>query len=307
MEIPAARDEGTQIPVTIVHGTKAGPVLALIAGVHGFEYPPILALQSLLLRLDPAAVSGTVIMVHIANLPAFHNRTVYYSPVDHKNLNRVFPGRMDGTHSERIAYMLTTEVIERADYVLDLHSGDACEALQPYVAYKQGASDPSVEEISREMALAFGLDPIVARTDMSADPAASVTCANTAATRGKPAIQVEMGELGEVDQGSVACMEQGIVRVMRHLGMLDGPVEKADCPLFIASMARVKSQAEGLFYPLVQSGQYVRKGKLLGYVTDYFGQRVFEEHAPTSGIVLYMLGTPPVGKEELLVTIGQVD
>src|SRR5262245_54499119 len=120
----AANDEGTTIPISVIHGSQPGSVLALIAGNHGSEYTSIIALQRLLNQLDPKKISGTVIMVHVANLPSFLKRTIYYSPVDGKNLNRVYPGRSDGTLSERIAYQITREVIERADYLIDLHCGD---------------------------------------------------------------------------------------------------------------------------------------------------------------------------------------
>ena len=88
-----AADAGTQIPVTTIEGAQPGPTLALIAGNHGYEYPPILALQQLRTEIDAAALSGTVILVHVANMPSFLGRTVYFSPVDGKNLNRVYPGR----------------------------------------------------------------------------------------------------------------------------------------------------------------------------------------------------------------------
>src|SRR6266403_3500419 len=83
------------IPITVFHGTKPGPVLALVAGNHGYEYPPILALQNLRPRINPKKLAGTVIMVHVANMPSFLGRTVYFSPIDQKNLNRVYPGKAD--------------------------------------------------------------------------------------------------------------------------------------------------------------------------------------------------------------------
>ncbi len=104
IEVPDGIDAGTRIPLTTITGAHPGPVLALIAGNHGYEYPPVLALQKLRTHIDPALLSGTVIMVHVANMPSFLGRTVYFSPVDGKNLNRVYPGRQDGTVSERIAY-----------------------------------------------------------------------------------------------------------------------------------------------------------------------------------------------------------
>src|SRR5882672_9929043 len=154
--VPAASDGGTQIPVTTIRGAGTGPVLALIAGNHGYEYPPILALQKLRTLIDPAKLKGTIIMVHIANMPSFLGRTVYFSPVDGKNLNRVYPGRKDGTVSERIAYAITTEVIQKADYVLDLHCGDGNESLRPYV-YQTVSGNQKLDETIARMALAFGI------------------------------------------------------------------------------------------------------------------------------------------------------
>src|SRR5580698_264042 len=123
-------DLGTStIPITVFNGKHPGPVLALVAGNHGYEYPPILALQMLRPRINPRKISGAVIMVHVANMPSFLGRTVYFSPLDQKNLNRVYPGDPDGTPSEKIAHAITTQVINQSDYLLDLHCGDGNESL----------------------------------------------------------------------------------------------------------------------------------------------------------------------------------
>ena len=133
LPVPArGGDQGTTIPISVIHGAKPGPVLALTAGVHGYEYPPILALQRMRASIDPRTLAGTVIMVHVANMPSFLARTVYYSPADGKNLNRVFPGNPEGTLSERIADVITREVIDRATHIVDLHCGDGNESLRPY-------------------------------------------------------------------------------------------------------------------------------------------------------------------------------
>lgn len=124
IEIPAGMDgPEVQIPITIINGTREGPVLALTAGVHGYEYPPILALQRLRKKLEPSQISGAVIMVHVVNMPSFLKRTIYYNPHDWKNMNRVFPGRIDGSMTERIAYQITNEVIDQCDYLIDMHCG----------------------------------------------------------------------------------------------------------------------------------------------------------------------------------------
>src|SRR5512134_1171477 len=115
LEVPAGVDSGTRIPITVVRGARPGPTVALIAGTHGVEVAPIVALQRARATIDPARLAGTVLLVHVANLPSYLRRTVYYSPIDGKNLNRVYPGRAGGTVSERIAHVITTEIIDRAD------------------------------------------------------------------------------------------------------------------------------------------------------------------------------------------------
>lgn len=185
---------GADIPITIIQGRRPGPTLALVAGIHGYEYTPILALQRVRANLSPEALSGTVILVHVANLPSFLKRTIYYGPDDGKNLNRVFPGRPDGTLSERIAQVLTTEVIEKADYLIDLHCGDGNESLRPYTYWIVGG-DAAVDAQSRDLALAYGLDHILVDHERPRDPAASLFTANTDFASGRTASPVPSAQV----------------------------------------------------------------------------------------------------------------
>src|SRR5687768_16425251 len=220
---PRPGDEGTSLPISVIHGTRSGPVLALVAGVHGQEYTPILALQKLRAAIDPRTLTGTVIMVHVANMPSYLARTIYYSPADNKNLNRVFPGRADGTVSERIAEVITREVIERATHVVDLHCGDGNESLRPYL-YWITTGAPQVAEAGRQMALAFGMDHIVVDRERPTDAAASLYLSNTAITRGKPALTIESGGMAEIDTDSILRIERGVAGLLKHLQMRpDGP------------------------------------------------------------------------------------
>jgi len=306
IQVPATNDEGTMIPISVLHGTRPGPVLALIAGNHGYEYAPIIALQRLLPQLDPQKMAGTVIMVHVANMPSFLRRTIYYSPVDGKNLNRAYPGKTDGTVSERIAYQITKEVIERAAYVLDLHCGDGNESLRHYSYWDVNTGGPAVVEKSKQLALAFGLDHIVMDRERPSDPQNSIYCSTTATTRGKPAITIESGALGQTDHASIVRIEWGVMNVMRHLKMLEGPAQLVEHPIFIDHNEVLRSTVTGIFYPLVERGHTVAEGTLLGYATDFAGKRLYDLRAPFSGIVLYILGTPPVSQGEPLAMIGQI-
>src|SRR5580704_8969510 len=209
------------IPITVFNGKKPGPVLALVAGNHGYEYPPILALQMLRPSINPRKLSGAVIMVHVANMPSFLGRTVYFSPLDQKNLNRVYPGKPDGTPSERIAHAITTEVIDRSDYLLDLHCGDGNESLRPYV-YQTVTGNPAFNQRIAELVSHCGFDHIVVDRGRPTDPAASVFCSNTAITRGKPAVTVEAGFLGVPDEKSANQIAAGVENVLRFLKLTPG-------------------------------------------------------------------------------------
>jgi predicted deacylase len=306
LDVPAARgDQGTTIPITVIHGTRPGPVLALVAGVHGMEYTPVLALQRVRASLDPRTLTGTIIAVHVANMPSFLGRTIYYSPADGKNLNRVFPGKPDGSLSERIAHVITSEVIDRATHVIDLHCGDGNEDLRPYTYWVTTGSTAVAEE-GKKMALAFGLDHIVIDSERPTDPRASVYLSNTAITRGKPALTIESGGLARVDDASIARIERGIAGVLRHLGMSTaGPVPVAT-PVWIARSLVVRSGTTGLFFPAVERGHTVAAGARLGHVTDFHGQTIEEVTAPFASEVLYVVATPPVTKGEPLAFIGAV-
>lgn len=304
LEVPARPgDNGTTIPFTIVRGRADGPVLALIAGTHGMEYVPIVALQRLRAAIDPATLRGTVVMVHVANMPSFLGRTIYYSPIDGKNLNRVYPGKADGTISERIAEAITREVIARATHVIDLHCGDGNESLRPY-SYWITTGDPKVAQAGRDLALAFGLDHIVVDRERPLDPAAAVYTSNTAITRGKPALTTETGAVAVVDEESIALVERGVAGVMKHLGMRqDGPSPVA-AAIFLERSEVLRAAATGIFYAEVQRGHTVAKGTRIGRITDFHGKTLEEVRAPFDGEILYVVATPPVSKGEPVAMIG---
>jgi predicted deacylase len=304
IQIPARPgDSGTTVPVSVVNGTRPGPVLALVAGVHGQEYTPILALQNLLRSIDPATLTGTVIMVHVANMPSYLARTIYYSPADGKNLNRVFPGKPDGTLSERIADVITREVIQRATHVVDIHCGDGNESLRPYLYWiTTGGAD--VAQAGREMALAFGMDHVVVDRERPSDPQASLYLSNTAITRGKPALTIESGGMAEIDTDSILRIERGVAGLLRHLKMRAGGPAPIAAPVFLERSEVLRSRFTGLFYAMVEKSQTVAQGAVLGRVTDFHGKVLEEITAPFAGEVLYVVGTPAMNAGEPVAFIG---
>lgn len=305
IDVPAGVDSGaTTIPVTVVTGAGSGPVLALVAGTHGSEPSPVIALQRVRAELDAAQLSGTVIIVHVANLPSFQHRTVYRGPFDQKNLNRVFPGKVDGTASERIAHAITTQVIDQCDCLVDMHSGDANEALRPYSYWNKLGADDAVDQRARDMALAFGLDHIVIDRGRPRDRGASLYCSNTAHVRGKPAVTTEAGAVGVPTEDMVAVNVRGAFRVMRHLDMLPGPRELVEHPYWIEESEVLTSPDTGTWHPAVQPDQQVAKGTLMGRLTNYFGETIADVRSPMDGVVLYVVVSPAMGKGEPLGMVG---
>jgi len=303
ISIPAGIDAGTEIPVTTIRGARPGPTLALIAGNHGYEYPPILALQRLVREIDAGGLSGTIVMVHVANMLSVLGRTVYFSPVDGKNLNRVYPGRPDGTVSERIAYAITKEIIEHADYVLDLHCGDGNESLRPYI-YQAVTKDDCMNSAISRLALSFAIDHILIDRNRPTDPERSLYCSTTAITRGKPAIVVESGMLGQTDAESVDCIVRGVRGVMRELEMTgDGPAALTD-PTYLDPAMVLISPVTGILYPEVERDQHVEQGATLARITDWFGAGIAAVKAPISGVVLYIVATPPITQGQPVACVG---
>ena len=304
LEVQAGVDEGTSIPITVVNGSRSGPVLALIAGIHGYEYPPITALQQVRRDLDPGELSGTVVIVHVANMPSFLGRTIYYSPTDGKNLNRAYPGDPDGTVTERIAHVITTEVINRADFLVDLHCGDGNEALRPYL-YMAVTGDPQLDDAIRGMALAFGIDHIVIdQTQLNSGP--SLYTDKTALERGIPAITTETGRLGSNDPIWVNMAVQGVWNLLRHLEMVAGEVDSVGEVVWLENYRVVPSPATGIFQAAVRDGYAIAEGGLLGKLVDFFGDPIQDITAPFAGVVNYVVGTPPVSEGEPVAMVSRI-
>ena len=303
IQVPAGVDAALSIPVAVVHGARPGPVLALVAGSHGTEYTSIIALEKMIGMLNPAEISGTVIIVPLINIQSFEQKVPHVNPVDKKSMNRFYPGKMDGTQTDRASYLITKQVVEQCDHLIDLHGGDTDESLRPY-SYWTKTGNEKQDQISKEMVVAFGLDHIIISTERPKDPAASRYLENTATTRGKPSITVEAGHAGTVETDEVNALTNGCVNVMRYLKMLPAPPVMVERPVWIEKVVTVTSEQTGIFYPLVKRGTYVEQGMKIGYVTDYYNIVTFEARAPVAGVILYICAVPSMTKGATIANVG---
>src|ERR1044072_4423110 len=295
IEVPPGVDAGLSIPISVIHGAKPGPVLAFVAGSHGTEYTSIIALEQLIAILNPAEISGTVIIVPLINIQSFEQKVPHVNPVDKKSMNRFYPGKMDGSQTERASYLITKQVVEQCDHLIDLHGGDLDESLRPY-SYWTKTGNEKQDQISREMVLAFGLDHIIISADRPKDPQASRYLENTATTRGKPSITAEAGHAGTVETDDLNALINGCLNVMRYLKMLPGAAIAVEHPVWFEKVVTLASDQTGIFYPAVKRGTYVEQGMKVGYVTDYVGKVMFEARAPVAGVVLYVCAVPSMTK-----------
>ncbi|MHB8499664.1 MAG: M14 family metallopeptidase [Candidatus Acidiferrales bacterium] len=305
IEVPAGVDAGTNIPVVVVNGAKPGPVLALVTGAHGTEYVSIIAVEKLIGEFDPAQISGTVILLPLVNIASFEQKVPHVNPIDHKSMNRYYPGRMDGTQTDRVLYMITKDVVDRCDYLIDYHGGDLDENLRPY-AYWGAVGKEEQDRISKQMVLAFGLDHIIIWSERPSDPADTRYLDNTASLRGKPSIVVEAGHAGTVETDDVALLVNGTLSTMRFLKMIPGEPHYIENPVWLGKVVDVISDGPGIWYPLVQRGTYVQEGMKIGYVTDYFGKVILDARAPAAGVILHINAVPSLKKGDNIADIGVV-
>src|SRR5882762_3872331 len=305
IEVPAGSDPATSIPVIVVHGARPGPVLAVVSGAHGTEYASIVAVEKLIDGVKPADLSGTLILVPLVNVPSFERITPHVNPVDNKSMNRFYPGDPKGTQTDRASYLITKEVVDRCDHLIDLHGGDLDENLRPY-SYWTVTGNQKQDDASRAMVLAFGLDHIIISNDRPKDPKASRYLENTASTRGKPSFTAEAGRSGPVEIGDAARLSAGVRNVMAHLkmgGTIAAPVRN---PVWVEKIVSLTADRDGMFHPTVDRDAHVAKGAKVGVVTDYVNRPLQDVIAPEAGIIMFIRAVPSLKKGDTLANIGVV-
>ena len=289
------------VPLIGLAGARPGPILGVIAGIHGDEYEGPEAVRSLLDEIDPAGLRGGIIGTPVANVAAYEAFDRVGS-VDHLDLNRTFPGRADGFLSERVAAALVREIVEQSNVLVDLHSAGYAYDLYPYVGFNN--TPGAVGEASFGLAKAFGIPVLYAST-----PFRNVLRLE-AAQRQIPAILVEVGGEARCDPAGVALMKQGLRNVLRHLGMIEGTVEG------LPSEYTIVRAPPGGEFSHVPTGGFIRNqtrlgatvevGQVLGTIVDVYGKPLERITAPIAGMVLSFRTIPVVRTGEWGYSVVEV-
>ena len=288
--------EDLKLPLTLISGRKEGKTLLISAGIHGAEYIGVQTLLEISGEIDPDTLSGNVICLHMANPSAFKDYVRFYVPEDGKNLNRVFPGKKDGTLSERIAWTVTEELQAKADFYIDLHAGDTSEEVMPFVYYNVAAGD-QIAEISERMAMAADMK-------VRASSTAATGAYSSACRRGLPAILMERGGGGRFTEEEVAAYKQDIRNIMISLGMIQGVEQHTEKQRNVTTAEYLEAETDGLWYPNKNVGETFRKGELLGEVRNIWGELLKEYRAIYDGIILYQTVSLGIKEGDPLIAYG---
>lgn len=283
------------IPYGIIEGAEAGPCLLVTGGVHGAEFCSIEAALRLL-KTDPGTIRGTIVVLPILNVEGFKARSVAIMPEDGKNLNRAFPGRADGTVSERLAAWLVENVYPKVDAYLDLHGGDLTEEILPIAIFSEGHTP------SEDLARAFGTPMIVA----AGSPSSTTIAA--AAQLQVPSSIIEIGGNGLWDDEKVEQFTQGIRRVMAFLGLTPRADPGAGQPKVAkVNLKTVSASQDGIWYPAKKLADTVTPGEQIGQIKDALGTVLSDIKSESAGLVLYRLTSLSVASGETLYGFGEYE
>ena len=288
------------IEMTVVCGCRPGKTLVVTAGVHGCEYVGIETLNRLKRELEPAALSGRVILLPLVNPEGFYQGSKQTIPADGKNLNRMFPGKPDGTFSSQLARVLEETLYPEADFLMDLHGGDVNEALTPLVFFPASVPE-SLSAAASAAAESLSVPYRVASTSQNGLYSWAAQC-------GIPALLVERGDRGLWSEKEVAACRENVYELMRHLGILNA-ASVSPC-LQQAEIRRAvyeEAPADGFWYPAVSAaGQKLKQGTLLGTLKDSYGNEIARYTAPFDGVVLYYTLSLGVKSGDPLIAYGKL-
>ncbi|MGX1786455.1 succinylglutamate desuccinylase/aspartoacylase family protein [Bosea sp. NPDC055332] len=254
-----------QIPVTCIRNGE-GPTALLLAGVHGDEYEGQIALGRLIRDLDPAALRGRLILLPALNLPAV-SAARRVSPLDGGNLNRLFPGDPDGAPTAMIAHYVEQVLLPMADLAIDLHSGGSSLDYAPCAIVRDDGPD---DLVARQFGVLRAFGGRYAYVTDGRNQGAERTFAAAAARSGVIAITTELGGAAAANPEGIRLAENGIRRVLQHLGMLDEEPEPDSRSLRLMQVEGAASYTlapeDGVFECLVNLESEVVAGALAGYV-----------------------------------------
>src|SRR6056297_1829186 len=294
LEVGETRDGGSVgLPVAVVNGASSGKTLYMQAASDGDELNGVGVIQRVVPRLDPAEISGTILIVGIVNYHACQVAE-HRNPIDDTKMNRAYPGNESGTSSERIA-AATFEAATRADLVLDLHQGSTSRMLNE--ARVRCGPRHRLHGECLELAKVFGCGHVLDQKGPDGQ------LARAAPDEGIPTIDPELGGCVGWDEESIQYGVEGVFNVLRYYGFLDGDVP-VEPQTRATGFDRYGAPSGGLVSFEKDLGDRVEPGEVLFEVTDVFGTLKAEVTADKAGIFWRSRRLPQVATGEYVCSVG---
>ena len=280
-----------EIPVYVFNGKEAGPTVLLQGGLHGDEVNSVELVRRMLIDKSYKIHSGCVIVVPLLNIFGFLSLS---RDMHGKDVNRSFPGTKSGSLASRMAYYLMQEIIENVDFGIDFHTGGAQRNNFPQIRYTpEDSKAKKLAEIFK--APMMFSSKLIAKSFRSA-------CYK----RGIPIIVYEAGESLRLEEKAIQEGIYGTLRVLRHFNMISKIVEipEGKSSIEIEKRKWIRAKVAGILNLKVKNGAKVKKGKILGYIMDTYGETKFAVKAPKDGYIISVNNFPIVNMGDALFHFG---
>ena len=297
IKVGDASTHAVRLPYIIINGTKKGPVITILGGVHAVECAPIEAIYRLSEEIKPEALSGTLILVPVVNTEGFHARQPYHNQLDHLNQNKVFPGDKNASITKRVAYHVFKHFVSISDLLIDAHSADLGEDVTRGIyVYKT-----DYELLYNKMLeLASFYNPtLIETTEISGNSGEAVNLYSI------PCLMIESGTPYPIREKDVEYHLKGAINIMKHYKMLSGEATKYNPPVDPPSQ-RVWALKGGIWRRRVETDQHVKKGDNLGSVCDLLGNCNQIVSAPFDGVVSFLRIHYSVNSGDTLLWLAKV-
>lgn len=281
-----------KMPVEVIRGKEDGPTLFVSSTIHGDEINGIEIVRKLLASKELKKISGMLIAIPVVNIFGFNDRSRYLP--DRRDLNRCFPGLKNGSLASQLAYKFVQEIISKSDFGIDLHTGAFHRSNYPQI--RADISNKS----TLELAHIFGAPVIVNSNLRDGSLRAAATQSNI------PMILFEAGEALRFERSSIDIGVEGILNVMREIGMIKSKSKKKSAKKsFVAlSSSWLRAPHSGIHIAQQKLGKIVKKGDVLGEISNHFGDHKILVKAHESGMIIGMSVLPLANKGDALFHIA---
>ena len=282
-----------KVPVIIERSKNPGPVVLLLAGIHGDEINGVGIVREIIEQKINKPTCGTIICIPVFNVFGYLIQTREFP--DGRDLNRMFPGSSNGSLASQFAYQFTKEIAPFVDYVIDFHTGGG---ERDNIAQIRCNID---DEKALELAKVFNPPMIVFSNNITK------SLRDTLNNLGKTILLFEGGKSKELDANVINEGVNGTKNILIHLGLLEGEITVKGNPIFVHKAKWLRASHSGMFKAMAKNGTFVKKKEVLGVIQDPFGEFKKKIFAPFNCHIFCINKTPIVNKGDALFHLSIED